>query len=142
MSKLIKSDLSFKSKNFNFHFIVRDGITIVTGDSSTGKTLFFKLHRLKCLRYKNNDMIFINYDNGAELEKLMSDGLNNKIVFVDNADIIVSKTVNMYRSIHDSNNQFIFFGRDIDRYDKGYDNVAFLTEKNRGNFVLEYLIRG
>lgn len=141
MARLIKKDLSIQSKDFKFNFIVRDGITVVTGDSSTGKTLFFKLHRLKCLRYKNTNMLFINYENSVEFEKLMNSGVEGKIVLVDNADIIVYKTINMYRAIHNSNNQFIFFGRDIDRYDNGYKNVAILSEKSLGSFRLEYLIR-
>ena len=141
MAKLIKDDLSIKNKIVSFDVKVRDGITIIGGDSATGKSLYFKEMQLHSQRYKDDSYVYINYTNGKEFYRLLDDNVNDKIVFVDNADIVVSEDIDTYRKIRNIQDQFVFFGRDITRYDKNYDNWAEFVERKSGVFKLSYVFR-
>ena len=141
MARLIKSDLSISNKIADFDVKVRDGVTIVGGNSATGKTLFFKEKQLHSQRHNDDSYIFINYGNKQEFNRIIAENPANKIIFVDNADIIVPHDISVYRAIRNSSCQFIFFGRDITRYDKNYDNWAELKEGKAGKFKLSYVFK-
>lgn len=141
MAKLIKQDLSIKNKIASFNIKVRDSITVIGGDSSSGKTLFYKEKQLYSMRYKDNSTIFINYLNKQDFKRIFEENVENKIIFVDNADIVVPRDIEIFRKIFYSSNQFVFFGRDVTRYDKNYDNWAELKEISLGKFKLEYVFK-
>lgn len=73
--------------------------------------------------------------------EIFDENVSNKIIFVDNADIIVPDDIDIYRKISNSPNQFVFFGRDITRYDKNYDNWAELQEISKGKYRLTYVLK-
>ena len=140
MAQLLVQDLSIANKLVTFDIKVRDGITVIAGDSATGKTLFFKEKQLYCQRYNDKSIIFINYTNKEDFIRVLTDDTSNKVVFVDNADIVVPRDIKIYRAIAASNNQFVFFGRDISRYDKGFDNWTEFKDISSNKFRLVYLM--
>ncbi len=141
MARLINSDLGITNKIADFDVKVRDGITVIGGNSATGKTLFFKEKQLYSQRHKDDSYIFINYGNKQDFDRIIAENPENKIIFIDNADIVVPSDINVYRAIRNSSCQFIFFGRDITRYDKNYDNWAELKESKNGRFKLSYVFK-
>lgn len=141
MAKLIEKDLSIKNKIANFDIKVRDGITVIGGDSSTGKTLFFKERQLESQRHNDTHYVFINYANKDDFCRILDSNVNDKIIFIDNADIVVPVDLDVYRKINKSPNQFVFFGRDVTRYDKNYDNWAELKQGKKGYFRLEFVFK-
>ena len=141
MPKIIQNNLSIKNKIAEFNVIVRGAIAVIGGDNSTGKTLYFKEKQLYCQRHNDSAYFFINYSNMQDFLRIFDENVSNKIIFVDNADIIVPENIDIYRKISNSPNQFIFFGRDITKYNKNYDNWSELQEISKGKYRLTYVLK-
>lgn len=141
MAKMIRKNLSFTGEFVSYSFIVRKGLTVVSGDSSTGKTLFFKLKQLEAQDEGSKQYKFINYNNADELQGIIEGTIHDKIVFIDNADVIIPDEVDCINLFKNSTNQFVVFGRRIARYDVNYDNWAKLVEEEKGKIELKYIIK-
>ncbi len=139
MAKLLKSDLSIKTDFYTFNIRVRSGITIINGDSATGKSLFFEAFNKMEQDLRTRQYAFISSGTTEAFCDIVR-RLHLKIVFVDNADVVVPATPETLRLIHKSDCQFIFLGRDVQRYDVDYDNVAHIVELNRNIFTLDYAL--
>ena len=108
MSRIILEDLSFKSDVFSVKVIVRSGITVIGGDSSTFKTYYYDLMRRETAISNDTRFHFMNYYYN-DADRLIKGDIQNKIVFIDNADIIIPRDVRIKDMIADSNNQYIIF---------------------------------
>ena len=139
MSRIILEDLSFKSDVFSVKVIVRSGITVIGGDSSTFKTYYYDLMRRETAISNDTRFHFMNYYNDAD--RLIKGDIQNKIVFIDNADIIIPRDVRIKDMIADSNNQYIIFGRDVGRYTYSLDDLAELIQVNSKLVELSYVIK-
>lgn len=143
MARLLKSDLSIKTDVFSFNVKVNSPVTVISGDSSTGKTLWFSLQKLRDVSSKT-PFVFINaaiLQSGMSFLDLLSKW-HNRVVIVDNADIVVPRDIDVLQGIYNSDCQFVFLGRDIGRYVTDYNSVASLEEKRKGTFKLRYLSEG
>ena len=129
MSRIILEDLSFKSDVFSVKVIVRSGITVIGGDSSTFKTYYYDLMRRETAISNDTRFHFMNYYYN-DADRLIKGDIQNKIVFIDNADIIIPRDVRIKDMIADSNNQYIIFGRDVGRYTYSLDDLAELIQVN------------
>lgn len=134
MARLIQKEFNVTDGNIKFNIRVKNGFTLINGNSCTGKTYLFNLlakygrlgliENLRCL----------NVSTGTAMLKD-----KGKIFVIDNADIILHDS--MCRKIaRDDNNQYIIFGRDIRRYVATPDNIAELVESN-GLIKLRYTFK-
>lgn len=134
MPKLIKDRITISDGRISFDFKLREPITLVQGDSATGKTLFYKL--MQMISINDNNIIFINIDKIKEADMILKSA-KNKLIIIDNADIVL--TDKQAKSIReDKYNQYILFGRDTERYYLGNRNLASLYESKPGHINLEY----
>jgi len=140
MSRIILEDLSFKSDVFSVKVIVRSGITVIGGDSSTFKTYYYDLMRRETAISNDTRFHFMNYYYN-DADRLIKGDIQNKIVFIDNADIIIPRDVRIKDMIADSNNQYIIFGRDVGRYTYSLDDLAELIQVNSKLVELSYVIK-
>ena len=140
MARIIINDLSFKSDAFSVKFIVRSGITVIGGDSSTFKTYYYDLMRRETAISNDTRFHFMNYYYN-DSDRLIKGDIQNKIVFIDNADIIIPRDVRIKDMIADSNNQYIIFGRDVGRYTYSLDDLAELIQVNSQLVELSYVIK-
>ena len=140
MSRIILEDLSFKSDVFSVKVIVRSGITVIGGDSSTFKTYYYDLMRRETAISNDTRFHFMNYYYN-DSDRLIKGDIQNKIVFIDNADIIIPRDVRIKDMIADSNNQYIIFGRDVGRYTYSLDDLAELIQVNSKLVELSYVIK-
>lgn len=140
MARIIIKDLSFKSDTFSVKFIVRSGITVIGGDSSTFKTYYYDLMRRETVISNDTRFHFMNYYYN-DVDRLIKGEIQDKIVFIDNADIIIPRDVRIKDMIAASNNQYIIFGRDVGRYTYSLDDLAELIQVNSKLVELSYVIK-
>lgn len=122
-------------------FRVKDGITLVGGDSGTGKTLLFHTLQKHKLLGEYQDVVLINYLD--EKNKPISDylrflGLEGKMIVIDNADILLSPEDRRYILVDQSRNTYLLFGRRPDYLNLSAMNIAQVV-RTGDTCVLEYL---
>lgn len=126
--------LTFKDEltGLSFRIELRDRITIILGDSATGKTLLVStMRKVKQGILSNNDFddsalssVYIFSDNDL-VDSLKV--LNNKIIVIDRADIVFNVQPSLMDLIKfDYNNQYIIIGRGNFDLDLTPNNFATL----------------
>lgn len=105
-------DTSIIGLKFKLKF--KNELTLVNGDSGVGKTLLFKALMQHTAIYKN-PIVFINYcmvlgDTGRIKDYLKAS--KNKLIVIDNADVLLTKELRVNIAM-DASNQYLIFGRDV-----------------------------
>ena len=119
--------------NFKFD----NNITILTGDSATGKTASFSFIR-ECMALNDNILCVIYLDYQKDIKKIISD-VKGKLIVIDNADILLDDATRKYISL-DENNQYLIIGRNPRNLFATKDNLYELVSKKKGEqteFVLK-----
>lgn len=98
----LEIDLEFKSE-----------LTIICGDNTTEKTLIYRLLGDEPSKYK---IIFINYLTTSDaLEYIILNGkIRNRLIVIDNADILLSEKRVIEGIRNDESNQYIVMMRKYD----------------------------
>ena len=105
--------------SFAVDFTFENNITILTGDSGTGKTAVFSVFR-ECMAV-NPKILCLNYlDYQRDVRDIISKA-DGKLIVIDNADILLDDDVRKHISL-DGNNQYLIIGRN--------PNNLFLTKEN------------
>lgn len=119
-------------------------LTIIGGESGVGKTLLFKAFQKKAaLGDERFVCIDINYvtnlkNMNTTLDSVLSSA-NNKIIIIDNADVVLNTTQRLKISM-DTRNQYIIFAHGTDGFKTNKNGLAqLLVENNKG--FLEYPLR-
>ena len=108
---MIYNKIAFQADPFSYDLVVNDRITLVGGDSGTGKTVLYDiLEDLKQTEEYNAIKLF-NYKSEDVLEKLKQ--CRNNFVVIDNADILMDDEVRRFINFEFSN-QYMLFLRNCD----------------------------
>lgn len=108
---MIYNKIAFQADPFSYHLVFDDRITLVGGDSGTGKTVLYDmLEDLKQTEEYNAIKLF-NYKSEDVLEKLKQ--CRNNFVVIDNADILMDDEVRRFINFEFSN-QYMLFLRNCD----------------------------
>lgn len=135
MAKKLIDLIQFDTGKYNFNFKLNWAITVICGDSATGKTLFYNKLMYEAFSKNNEQYKFINFKDKANID-LFLNNFKNKVIIIDNADILID--INLSNKIYrDRSNQYILMGRRVDRYNAGRD-VAIIRENNQ-KFTLRYI---
>lgn len=105
---LVMDHFSTVHTSFIVNFRFTNNITILMGDSGTGKTAAFSFIR-ECMAV-NPNILCINYlDYQSDIQDMIrrSDG---KLIVIDNADILLNDDTRKYISLDDKN-QYLIIGR-------------------------------
>ena len=106
--RMIYNKIAFQADPFSYDLVFEDRITLVGGDSGTGKTVLYDmLEDLKQTEEYNAIKLF-NYKSEDVLEKLKQ--CRNNFVVIDNADILLDDYTRKYISLDDKN-QYLIIGR-------------------------------
>ena len=140
MARIIAKDLSFNSDEFSVKVEVRSGITVIGGDSSTFRTYYYSLMLNEAAISNDERFVFMNYLYN-DIDRIKNGEIQNKIVFIDNADLIIPKDVRIKDMLAESNNQYIILGRDVGRYSYTLDDWAKLVQKSPNLVELSYIIK-
>ena len=111
--------------NFNF----TNNITILTGESATGKTAAFSFIK-ECMAV-NPDILCINY---LDYQKDILDMIckvQGKLIVIDNADILLDDRTRKYISL-DGKNQYLIIGRNPKNLFATKENLFELTSRKIG----------
>ena len=111
--------------NFNF----TNNITIITGESATGKTAAFSFIK-ECMAV-NPDILCINY---LDYQKDILDMIckvQGKLIVIDNADILLDDRTRKYISL-DGKNQYLIIGRNPKNLFATKENLFELTSRKIG----------
>lgn len=122
--------------DFTFH----NNITILMGDSGTGKTASFSFIR-ECMAI-NPKILCLNYlDYQKDIKSLISRE-EGKLIVIDNADILLNDDTRKYISL-DEKNQYLIIGRNPKNLFATKENLFELVSEQIGEqtkfTIREYL---
>lgn len=140
MARIIAKDLSFNSDEFSVKVEVRSGITVIGGDSSTFRTYYYSLMLNEAAISNDERFVFMNYLYN-DIDRIKNGEIQNKIVFIDNADLIIPNDVRIRDMLAESNNQYIIFGRDVGRYTYSLDDWAKFVSRGNNLVEMSYVIK-
>lgn len=127
--KMIYKDIIFRADPFSYELVFDDRITLVGGDSGTGKTVLYEMLEDLRLTDAYHAMKLFNYktDNVEEsLEKC-----RNNFIVMDNADILINDDMRKFINFEFSN-QYMLFLRNCDGLNVSDKSFKVLKlEKNK-----------
>ncbi len=128
--RMIYNKIVFQADPFSYDLVFDDRITLVGGDSGTGKTVLYDmLEDLKQTEEYNAIKLF-NYKSEDVLEKLKQ--CRNNFVVIDNADILMDDEVRQFINFEFSN-QYMLFLRNCDGLN--VSDKSFKVMKFEGNMI-------
>lgn len=111
----------------NFQFT--NNITIVTGESASGKTASFSFIR-ECMAV-DPDILCLNYlDYRKDMKDIVSRA-KGKLIVIDNADILLDDETRKFISL-DGQNQYLIFGRNPRNLFATKENLFELKSRRLG----------
>lgn len=126
---MIYNRITFKADPFSYDLVFEDRITLVGGDSGTGKTVLYEMledlrqteefKAIKLFNYKSDDV-------AAQLKQC-----KNNFIVIDNADIMMDDEVRKFINFEFSN-QYMLFLRNCDGLnvsDKSFKIMKFEDNK-------------
>lgn len=105
---MVMNHFSTVHTSYILDFQFTNNITILTGESATGKTAVFSFIR-ECMAV-NPDILCLNYlDYQKNINEIIN-GTKGKLIVIDNADILLDDETRKHISVDDKN-QYIIIGR-------------------------------
>ena len=108
---MVYKNIAFQAAPFSYDLVFEDRITLVGGDSGTGKTVLYEMledlkltdeyHSIKLFNYKSENV-------QKNLEKY-----RNNFIVIDNADILLNDEIRRFINFEFSN-QYMLFLRNCD----------------------------
>ncbi len=115
--------------SFIVNFTFTNNVTILTGDSGTGKTAVFSFIR-ECMAV-NAKLLCLNYlDYQKDIKDIVSNA-DGKLIVIDNADILLDDDTRKYIST-DDRNQYLIIGRNPKNLFATRENLFELESKKIG----------
>lgn len=114
-------------------FLFTNNLTIVTGDSASGKTLVFSLIR-ECM-VMNPEILCLNYLDYQKDIKNVINKVSRKLIVIDNADILLGNETRKYISV-DGENQYLIMGRNPRNLFVTKENLFELISERDGEQVI------
>lgn len=116
--------------SFIVDFQFTNNITILTGDSGTGKTASFSFIK-ECMAV-NPDILCLNYlDYQKDIGEIVSRA-KGKLIVIDNADILLDDDTRKYIAL-DEKNQYLIIGRNPGNLFATKENLFELVSENVGD---------
>lgn len=108
---MIYKNITFKADPFSYDLVFDDRITLVGGDSGTGKTVLYEI--LEDLRLTNEykAIKLFNYKSDEFLETMKR--CRDNFIVIDNADILINDDIRKFINFEFSN-QYMLFLRNCD----------------------------
>lgn len=136
MGVLLQKRFAVSNGKVAFDFEVRTGLTLLCGDSGSGKTRFFSLYRKRCAYDRNDNIEFIDWqDNGNSIKNKLN--AKGKVFIIDSADVVLTDDVANHIK-NDKYNQYIILGRSLERYGATKRDVAIIVRSKDGVYKLWY----
>lgn len=108
---MIYKNITFQAAPFSYELSFDDRITLVGGDSGTGKTVLYEMLEDLKLTDKYNAIKLFNYKSEDLTENL--EKCRNNFIVIDNADILINDDIRKFINFELSN-QYMLFLRNCD----------------------------
>jgi hypothetical protein len=109
--QMIYKNISFDADPFSYDLVFEDRITLVGGDSGTGKTVLYEMLEDLRLTDEYNAIRLFNYKSDNLLEAVKQ--CRDSFIVIDNADILMNDEVRRFINFEFSN-QYMLFLRNCD----------------------------
>lgn len=126
---IVMEHFSTEHTSFVLDFEFTNNITILTGDSGTGKTASFSFIK-ECMAL-NPDIVCLNY---LDYQKNIGDIIRNtekKLIVIDNADVLLDDDTRKYIALDDKN-QYLIIGRNPKNLFVTKENLFELMSEKQG----------
>ena len=108
---MIYKNITFKADPFSYELVFDDRITLVGGDSGTGKTVLYEMLEDLRLTDEYKAIKLFNYKSDDLLESMKQ--CRGRFIVIDNADILIDDEVRRFINFEFSN-QYMLFLRNCD----------------------------
>ena len=108
---MIYKHITFKADPFSYDLMFDDRVTLVGGDSGTGKTVLYELLEDLRLTDAYNAIKMFNYKSDNLSESIKQ--CRNNFIVIDNADILITDEIRRFINFEFSN-QYLLFLRNCD----------------------------
>lgn len=108
---MIYKSITFKADPFSYELLFDDRITLVGGDSGTGKTVLYEMLEDLRLTEQYKAIKAFNYKSDNLLEMIQK--CRNNFIVIDNADILIDDDIRRFINFECSN-QYMLFLRNCD----------------------------
>lgn len=115
--------------SFIVDFKFTNNITVLTGDSGTGKTASFSFIK-ECMAL-NPDIMCLNYLDYQKNISNMIKSAERKLIVIDNADVLLDDDVRKYIALDDKN-QYLIIGRNPKNLFTTRENLFELVSEKQG----------
>lgn len=137
---MVMDHFSTVHTSFIVDFTFKNNITILMGDSGTGKTAAFTFIR-ECMAV-NPKLLCLNYlDYQKDIKDIVSKA-EGKLIVIDNADILLDDDTRKYISLDDKN-QYLIIGRNPKNFFATKESLFELVSERSGEqtkfSIREYL---
>ena len=109
--QMIYKNITFKADPFLYDLVFDDRITLVGGDSGTGKTVLYEMLEDLRLTDEYKEIKLFNYKSDDLLESMKQ--CRDRFIVIDNADILINDEVRRFINF-ESSNQYMLFLRNCD----------------------------
>lgn len=109
--RMIYRNITFKADPFLYDLVFDDRITLVGGDSGTGKTVIYEMLEDLRLTDQYKAIKLFNYKSDHLLESITQ--CKDSFIVIDNADILIDDKIRRYINFEFSN-QYMLFLRNCD----------------------------
>lgn len=137
---IVMDHFSTVHSSFVIDFIFKNNITVLMGDSGTGKTAVFSFIR-ECMAV-NPKILCLNYLDYQKDRKAIICNAEGKLIVIDNADILLDDDTRKYISLDDKN-QYLIIGRNPKNLFTTKENLFELVSEKIGEqtkfTIKEYL---
>ena len=126
---IVTEHFSTEHTSFVLDFEFTNNITILMGDSGTGKTASFSFIK-ECMAL-NPDIVCLNY---LDYRKNIGDIIRNtekKLIVIDNADVLLDDDIRKYIALDDKN-QYLIIGRNPKNLFATKENLFELVSEEQG----------
>ena len=129
---VVMEHFSTMHTSYIVNFTFTNNITILTGDSATGKTASFSFIK-ECMAI-NPDILCLNYlDYQKDIKEILSK-TKGKLIVIDNADILLDDITRKYISLDDAN-QYLIIGRNPKNLFTTKENLFELVSQEKGEQI-------
>ena len=126
---IVMEHFSTAHTSFVVNFIFTNNITILMGDSGTGKTATFLFIR-ECMAINPQILCLDNYDYQKNIKEIIRQ-TEGKLVVIDNAYILLDDDTRKYISLDDKN-QYLIIGRNPKNLFATKENLFELVSEKVG----------
>lgn len=129
----VMEHFSTEHTSFVLDFEFTNNITILTGDSGTGKTASFSFIK-ECMAL-NSNIVCLNY---LDYQKNIGNIIRNtekKLIVIDNADILLDDDTRKYIALDDKN-QYLIISRNPKNLFVTKENLFELVSEKQGEQIM------